>query len=95
MELKKTSQETQALKDELDILRHNTDKVSKLETTIQTYKIKLEEMSDLKNQIRILEETNTKYMEQIIQMEEVCSSVCLKKKQKFYFYFMIQRKVKR
>ena len=46
MELKKMSQDTQALKDELDILRHNTDKVSKLETTIQTYKIKLEEMSD-------------------------------------------------
>jgi hypothetical protein len=66
------SQDTQSLKDELDILRHNTDKVSKLENTIQTYKIKLEEMSDLKNQIKLLETTNTKYMEQIIQMEEVC-----------------------
>lgn len=74
MEFKKIGQDTQALKDELDVLRHNSEKVSKLENTIQMYKIKLEEMSDLKNQIKILEITNTKYMEQIIQMEEVCSN---------------------
>ena len=72
MEFKKVSHDTQALKDELDVLRHSADKVSKLETTIQSYKIKLEEMSDLKNQIKLLETSNTKYMEQIIQMEEVC-----------------------
>jgi len=69
-ELKKSSHETQHLKDELDILRHNRDKVVKLETAIESYKIKLEEMVDLKNQIKLLEESNTKYMESLIQMEE-------------------------
>lgn len=64
------SNETQNLKDEIDILKHNRDKVNKLESTIETYKIKLEEMSDLKSQMRLLEDTNTQYMETIIKMEE-------------------------
>ena len=71
LELKKSSQETQHLRDELDILRHNRDKVVKLEASIETYKLKLEEMLDLKNQLKMLEESNTKYMESLIQMEEV------------------------
>jgi chromosome segregation ATPase len=70
IELKKLSSETQNLKDEIDILKHNRDKVNKLESTIETYKIKLEEMSDFKNQMRLLEETNTQYMQTIIKMEE-------------------------
>jgi hypothetical protein len=59
------------LTDELDVLRHNAEKANKLEATIETYKIKLEEMSDLRSQVKLLEASNTKYMETIIQMEEV------------------------
>jgi hypothetical protein len=66
------ARDTQLLNDELDVLRHTADKANKLEATIEAYKIKLEEMSDLRSQIKLLEGSNTKYMETIIQMEEVC-----------------------
>lgn len=69
--------EHQNLKDEIDILKHTSDKVEKLESTIETYKIKLEEMADLKKQMKALEENNTKYLEKILLMEEVFI-LCLK-----------------
>ena len=46
------AQHAQNLKDEVDILKHTSDKVEKLESTIQNYKIKLEEMVDLKTQMK-------------------------------------------
>ncbi|RNA02957.1 Hook [Brachionus plicatilis] len=52
------SKENQNLRDEIDILRHNCEKVEKLESSIENYKIKLEDMSDLRQQIRCLEEAN-------------------------------------
>lgn len=36
----------------MDILRETSDKVVKYESTIETYKKKLEEMGDLKRQIK-------------------------------------------
>jgi len=69
------AQHAQNLKDEVDILKHTSDKVEKLESTIQTYKIKLEEMVDLKTQMKQMEENNTKYLEKIIQLEEVCNNL--------------------
>lgn len=65
------AQHAQNLKDEVDILKHTSDKVEKLESTIQNYKIKLEEMVDLKTQMKQMEENNSKYLEKIIQLEEV------------------------
>lgn len=73
------AQEHQTLKDEIDILKHTSDKVEKLESTIEMYKIKLEEMVDLKKQIKLLEENNTKYLEKILVMEDV----------RFYYFFLI------
>jgi hypothetical protein len=64
-------QENQSLKDEIDILKHTSDKVEKLESIIDTYKIKLEEMADLKRQMKSLEENNHSYLEKIVTMEEV------------------------
>jgi protein HOOK3 len=39
--LKKIAQQAQNLKDEVDILKHTSDKVEKLESSIQTYRIKV------------------------------------------------------
>lgn len=69
--MKKLANEHQNLKDEIDVLKHRSDKVEVLESTIESYKIKLEEMMDLKRQIKSLEENNTKYLEKILNMEEV------------------------
>ncbi|KAK7503948.1 hypothetical protein BaRGS_00004680 [Batillaria attramentaria] len=69
-ELTALASEARAMKDELDILRHTSDQVAKYEATIETYKKKLEEMSDLRVQLKMLEEKNTGYMQQQIEMEE-------------------------
>ena len=65
------AQDAQALKDEVDVLKHTSNKVEKLESTIDSYKIKLEEMVDLKQQMKQQEENNTRYLEKIISLEEV------------------------
>jgi len=44
--------------------------VEKLESTIETYKIRLEEMCDLKRQLTDLEESNTRYLEKMIGLED-------------------------
>ncbi|KAH7935287.1 hypothetical protein HPB52_005712 [Rhipicephalus sanguineus] len=69
-ELHKTLNEAQTLKDELDVLRHTSDKVEHYEAAIETYKKKLEDMSDLKRQLKLLEEKNTSYMQTNIELEE-------------------------
>jgi chromosome segregation ATPase len=81
IELKKLAQDAQNLKDEIDILKHTSDKVEKLESTIEAYKIKLEEMADLKKQIKISEENNTKYLEKIIILEEEVKKISTYKAQ--------------
>lgn len=63
--------ENQNLKDEIDILRHNCEKVEKLESSIENYKIKLEDMKDLRQQVKCLEETNSENLGKIFQLEEV------------------------
>lgn len=70
LELTQLASEARAMKDELDILRHVSDQVAKYEATIESYKKKLEEMSDLRVQLKMLEEKNTTYMQQQIEMEE-------------------------
>ncbi|KAM7286891.1 protein Hook homolog 3 isoform X2 [Ixodes scapularis] len=50
-ELHRAVGEAQSLKDELDVLRHTSDKVEHYEATIETYKKKLEDLSDLKRQV--------------------------------------------
>ncbi|GFQ80829.1 protein Hook homolog 3 [Trichonephila clavata] len=69
-ELQRLAEESQSMKDELDVLRHTSDKVNVYEATIESYKKKLEDMSDLKRQVKMLEGKNTHYMQQCMELEE-------------------------
>ncbi|PNF37389.1 Hook-like protein 3 [Cryptotermes secundus] len=69
-ELQKMADEARHLKDEVDILRETADKAVKYEATIASYKKKLEEYGDLKRQMKILEDKNTDYMQQNMELEE-------------------------
>ncbi|XP_030646091.1 protein Hook homolog 2 isoform X1 [Chanos chanos] len=69
-ELTSLAQEAQTLKDEMDILRHSSDRVVRLEALVDTYKRKLEDLGDLRRQVRLLEERNTVYMQRTCELEE-------------------------
>jgi len=69
--LQESAGETRLLKDELDILRDTADRVEKYESTIQCYKKKLEELSDLKKQLKIFESKNMAYIQQNMELEQV------------------------
>ena len=62
--------EARHLKDELDVLRENAEKADKLETTVQSCKKKLEELSELKREMKQLEEKNLAYVRQTLELEE-------------------------
>ncbi|KAM8973248.1 protein Hook homolog 2 [Pelodytes ibericus] len=62
--------EAQALRDEMDVLRHSSDRVGKLESLVESYKRKLEDLGDLRRQVKLLEERNTVYMQRTCQLEE-------------------------
>ena len=63
------------------IFRETSDKVTKYESIIETYKKKLEEMGDLKRQVKYLEEKNTEYMQNNLDLEEELGKVVVKKPQ--------------
>ncbi|XP_071485069.1 protein Hook homolog 3-like [Diadema antillarum] len=69
-ELQSLAEEARSLKDEMDILRHTSDKVNKYESTIDSLKKKLEDLGDLKRQVKILEDKNTMYMQNTMELEE-------------------------
>ncbi|XP_061834272.2 protein Hook homolog 1 isoform X1 [Nerophis lumbriciformis] len=69
-ELTSLAEESQALKDELDVLRICSDRVVMLEASVETYKRKLENLGDLKRQMKLLEENNTIYMQNTVSLEE-------------------------
>lgn len=58
------------LKDELDALREANDKLKVNEALISTYKKKLEDYSDLKRQVKQLEERNADLTQQTLHIEE-------------------------
>jgi len=80
-ELQKVADQARGLKDEVDILRETSEKVGKYEGIIDTYKKKLDEMGDMKRQIKYLEDKNTEYMENNIMLEEELGKVSKKKPQ--------------
>ena len=69
-ELQKLADQAIKLKDEVDILRETADKAAKYEATIESYKKKMEELSDLRRQVKLLEEKNTDYMHRNVELEE-------------------------
>ncbi|KAK2884283.1 hypothetical protein Q8A67_017920 [Cirrhinus molitorella] len=64
------AEESRSLKDELDILRSCSDRAVKLEASVETYRKKLEDLSDLRRQVRVLEEKNMTYMHNTVSLEE-------------------------
>uniref|UniRef100_A0A3Q2E4D5 Hook microtubule-tethering protein 1 n=2 Tax=Cyprinodon variegatus TaxID=28743 RepID=A0A3Q2E4D5_CYPVA len=69
-ELTSLAEESRALKDELDVLRNCSDRVVMLEASVETYKRKLENLGDLKRQMKLLEENNMTYMQNSVTLEE-------------------------
>ncbi|XP_037340405.2 protein Hook homolog 3 isoform X2 [Pungitius pungitius] len=69
-DLASLADEAQSLKDEMDVLRHSSDKVSKLEGTVEHYKKKLEDIGLLRRQSKLLEEKNTVLMQSNVGLEE-------------------------
>ncbi|KAM9243226.1 protein Hook homolog 1 [Dugong dugon] len=69
-ELTNLAEETRALKDEIDVLRATSDKASKLESTVEIYRQKLQDLNDLRKQVKTLQETNMMYMHNTVSLEE-------------------------
>ncbi|KAK3516502.1 hypothetical protein QTP70_019886 [Hemibagrus guttatus] len=69
-ELTSLAEESRSLKDELDILRSCSDRVVKLEASVETYRKKLEDLGDLRRQMKALEEKNMTYMHNTVSLEE-------------------------
>ncbi|XP_031827308.1 hook microtubule tethering protein [Nomia melanderi] len=69
-DLQKAADEANHLKDEIDALRETADKVAKYELTIESYKKKMEDLSDLRRQVKILEDKNLEYLQSKIYYEE-------------------------
>lgn len=69
-QLQSLAEESQMLKDEMDVLRHSQEKVIKYESTIELYKKKLEELSDMRKQMKALEEKNVTYMNETMNLQE-------------------------
>ncbi|XP_068095491.1 protein Hook homolog 1 [Hyperolius riggenbachi] len=70
VELASLAEESRALKDEIDVLRLTADKAAKLETTMESYRKKLEDLNDLRKQVKSLEDTNLMYMHNTVSLEE-------------------------
>uniref|UniRef100_H3AV39 Hook microtubule tethering protein 1 n=1 Tax=Latimeria chalumnae TaxID=7897 RepID=H3AV39_LATCH len=69
-ELTSLAEETRALKDELDVLRNSSDKAEKLEAMVEMYRKKLEDLNDLRRQMKSLEDKNMMYMQNTVSLEE-------------------------
>lgn len=50
--------------------RNCSDRVVVLEASVETYKRKLENLGDLKRQMKLLEENNMTYMQNTVSLEE-------------------------
>lgn len=69
-ELQRKAEEAQHLKDEVDILRETADRVGQYEATIASYKKKLDEASDMRRQLKLLEDKNLELVQQTLQLED-------------------------
>ncbi|KAI8881855.1 hypothetical protein K501DRAFT_295580 [Backusella circina FSU 941] len=62
--------EATQLRDQLEEYRHATERMAKMELTLEKYKRKTEETSDLRRQIKALEDQNTSLLERSHQVED-------------------------
>lgn len=51
-------------------LRATADKASKLESTIEVYRKKLQDLNDFRRQVKSLQETNMMYMHNTVSLED-------------------------
>ncbi|KAG5332467.1 HOOK protein, partial [Acromyrmex charruanus] len=68
--LQKAADERNHLKDEVDALREYKDKVERYEIMIESYKKKIEDASDLKRQLKILEDNSKENIQFKFKYEE-------------------------
>ncbi|CAI9573411.1 unnamed protein product [Staurois parvus] len=54
----------------MDFHQATADKATKLESTVETYRKKLEDLNDLRKQVKSLEDTNLMYMHNTVSLEE-------------------------
>jgi len=52
------------------LFRSCSDRAVKLEASVETYRKKLEDLSDLRRQVKVLEEKNMTYMHNTVSLEE-------------------------
>ncbi|KAK9751797.1 HOOK domain [Popillia japonica] len=69
-ELQLAAEATNRLKDEVDALSETADKVQALETALMSYKKKLEDYTDIKKQLKTLEDKNVEYLQLNMKYEE-------------------------
>lgn len=69
-EVQSTYAELAQLKDEVDVLRESSEKLKICEAQLMTYKKKMEDHSDLKRQVKLLEERSAEYLRQNLQFED-------------------------
>ena len=66
------------IQDEVDILRERSAKLENAQSTIDSMRRKVEEGTELRRQLRKLEEKNSQYIQQNLELEEVMYSLILK-----------------
>lgn len=69
-ELSSQADECRGLKDELDDLRQAAEQAVKYEAQIESFKKRIEELSDLRGQVKLLEDKNTRYMQENLELQE-------------------------
>lgn len=79
--LSSLAEEARTLRDEVDVLRQNEERIKVYESTIDSYKRKLEDMSDLRRTVKVLEEKNTQYMEKSVEWEDAIKKTAALKSQ--------------
>jgi len=69
-DLQNAADENRSLKDEVDILRERSGRLTTAESTIDSMRKKVEEGNELKRQLRKLDEKNAQYVHQNMELEE-------------------------
>ncbi|CAN0221998.1 protein Hook homolog 3-like [Lethenteron reissneri] len=69
-QLTSLAEEAQALKDEMDVLRHSSDRAARLEAAVESYRRKLDDLGDVRRQVRLLEERSSQQLHNTLALEE-------------------------
>ncbi|CAH2050626.1 unnamed protein product, partial [Iphiclides podalirius] len=72
-ELQIAASENVALKDEVDALRETAAKATALESTVASYKKRMEEHVDLRRQVKLLERVNMEHLQRAIEHEQAAT----------------------